>query len=135
MADGATHASAIAGVQAMEDQHGILVDSLNTLRQQLRHGNGAARLTEQIARLAEFTDLHFGCEESLLRRHGYPELDLHRKAHQELINQIKVVLQRAEEGEDPELEHALMTIRVQYLDHVEKLDRAYSDWLQTRGVS
>lgn len=135
MADGATHASAIAGVAAMDDQHSILVDSLNTLREQLHRGNPSAQLTEQVARLAEFTDLHFGCEESLLRRHGYPELDEHRKAHQNLMDQIRLAVRRAEHGQDAELERTLIAIRGQYLDHVEGADREYSNWLHSRDIA
>jgi len=130
----ATHASAIAGVQAMDDQHGILVDSLNALGQQLTGGNNATRLTQQVARLAEFINMHFGCEESLLRRHGYPRLEEHRKAHQKLLSQIKLAVKRAESGEDLELERTLKSLRAQYLDHVKRLDREYGQWLNTRGV-
>ncbi|HEX3893317.1 MAG TPA: hemerythrin family protein [Terracidiphilus sp.] len=134
MADVASHAHAIAGVQAMDDQHGILVESLNTIGQQLTRGRSATRLAEQIARMAEFTDMHFGCEESLLRRHGYPRLAEHREAHQNLMGQIKLAMQRAEQGEYVELQRIVTSVRGQYVEHVEELDRDYSLWLNARGV-
>lgn len=134
MADLATHASALAGVEAMNDQHGILVDSLNAIDQQLMLGDSAATLAQAMARLAEFTSLHFGCEESLLLRHGYPGLEEHRKAHQDLLDQLKNAVHRAECGEDAELARTLESVRDQYLDHVAQLDRDYGQWLKTRGV-
>lgn len=134
MADHATHASAIAGVQAMEDQHGMLVDSLSTIGQQLTSGRSSARLSEQIARFVEFTGMHFGCEESLLRRHGYPGLEEHREAHQNLMSQIKLAMHRAKQGDDAELERLLVSVRGQYMEHVAGPDREYSQWLSAHGV-
>lgn len=131
----AAHLSEAAGVQAMDDQHGILVDTLNALRQQLAHGNGRAKLNEQMARLVEFTDMHFGCEESLLRRHGFPGLERHRAAHQSLMDQIRFAVSHAEFGDEAELHRMLGFVRGQCLEHVEGLDREYSRWLNERGVS
>lgn len=134
MADVASYASVVAGVQAMEDQHGILVESINAIGQQLTLGYSSARLSDQIARLVEFTGLHFGCEESLLRRLGYPGLDEHCKAHQDLMNQIKMAAHRAETGEDAELERILESLRGQYLEHLERLDSQYTQWLNSGSV-
>ena len=132
MTEGASHASAIAGVQAMDDQHAILIDTLSALRQQLSQGAGSAQLIEQLERLAEFTGLHFGCEETLLRRHGFPHLEQHRKAHKDLMSNMKQVLRRAENGEYAELKRMLGFVRGQYMEHVEGLDREYSQWLYAR---
>ena len=123
-----------AGIQAMDDQHAILVDTLNALRQQLLDGTSSARFTEQMARLVEFTDMHFGCEESLLRRHGFPGLEQHREAHRVLMTQIRQVAHRADRSEDAELHRMLGFIRGQYVDHIEGLDHEYSLWLNERGV-
>lgn len=134
MADQATHASAIAGVQAMEDQHEMVVDSLSSIGLQLTRGQSSARLCNQIELLIEFTGMHFGCEESLLRRHGYPRLEEHCRAHQDLLSQIRLAGHRAECGEDAELERLLASVRGNYLDHIDGLDRDYSRWLNSRGV-
>ena len=130
----ATHRSEVVGVQAMDDQHGILLDTLNALRQQLARGNGSARLTEQMARLIEFADMHFGCEESLLRRYGFPGLEQHHAAHQRLMKEIRQTVSRADRGDDAELHRTLGFVRGQYMEHVEGLDREYSQWLNDRGV-
>jgi hemerythrin len=134
LTDIATRASCLAGVEAMDDQHEILVDSLNAIDEQLIHGNSATRLAQQMARLAEFTHLHFGCEESLLRRVGYPGLEKHRKAHQDLMNRLKLAVDRAENGDDVELARTIESVRDQYLKHVEQLDREYSEWLNARAI-
>jgi hemerythrin-like metal-binding protein len=130
----ATQLKGFVGVQAMDDQHGILLDTLNALRHQLARGNGSARLNEQLARLIEFTEMHFGCEESLLRRNEFPDLEKHRAEHQRLMDQIKQAVCRTELGDDAELHRILGVVRGQYMEHVEGLDREYSRWLNARGV-
>jgi hemerythrin-like metal-binding protein len=130
----ATHPSAVAGIQAMDDQHGIFLDTLNTLRQQLARGQRAVRIHEQLIRLGEFTEMHFGCEESLLRRYEFPELDAHCMAHLALMNHIWRAVDSAERGEGVELLRMLGFVRGQCLEHVKGLDREYSEWLNAKGV-
>jgi hemerythrin len=132
--DVASHPSAIAGVQAMDDQHGMLVETLNSLRHQLAQGEDRSRMNEQIARLVEFTGMHFGCEESLLRRYGFPGLDEHRAAHRELMNQMRQAAGSAEYVDPAELDRVLAFVRGQYIEHIEQLDREYSHWLNSKGV-
>jgi len=92
--DVASHPSAIAGIQAMNDQHGILVDTLNSLRHRLAQGEDRERVNEQIARLVEFTSMHFGCEESLLCRYEFPGVNEHRAAHRTLMVQMREAYRR-----------------------------------------
>jgi len=122
------------GVQAMDDQHGILMETLNELRQQLARGHASARLAAQMSRLVEFAGMHFDCEERLLRRHGYPELEGHSLAHQDLLEKIRYTVDRADRGDDAELQRSFAFLRSRYMDHVSTLDRRYAEWLNARGV-
>jgi hemerythrin-like metal-binding protein len=130
----ATGQSFAIGIPAMDDQHGILIDTLNELRQQLTCGNGAAKLSLPMARLVEFADMHFGCEESLLRRHGFPGLKAHCEAHQSLLDQIRHAVGTAERGSEAEFLRVLTFLRGQFRDHVETFDRQYAEWLNERGL-
>ncbi|HEY6490866.1 MAG: hemerythrin domain-containing protein [Terracidiphilus sp.] len=131
----ATGQSLVAvGIPAMDDQHGILMDTLQELKQQLARGNGKTRLGPQMARLVEFADMHFGCEESLLRRHAFPGLALHCGAHQELLDQIRHAMGTADRGSEADLLRDLSRLRGQIRDHIESLDRQYAEWLSERGL-
>ena len=125
---------AAVGVQAMDDQHEILMDTLNQLRQQLGHGRSGAELNGQISRLIEFADMHFSCEESLLRRHGFPGLKEHSEAHQKLLDLVRRAVERAGRGDDTALQQALSYLRGEYMQHVNGLDRQYAEWMNAQGV-
>jgi len=118
----------------MDDQHGILMDTFNALRHELAGGNGSAHPNRQVARLLEYIDMHFGCEESLLRRHGYPDLEKHRAAHQKLMGQILQVVNDAAACDDVEIHRMLGLVRGQYMEHLDGLDREYGQWLNARCV-
>lgn len=118
----------------MDDQHGILMDTLNQLRTQLLQGAAPETINAQLERLVEFTGMHFACEESLLERHGYPGLQAHRAAHQTLMNEIRQALDRTQHEQNGDLRPLLDFLRSWYSVHVETQDQHYGEWLNARGI-
>jgi hemerythrin len=124
----------IVGVKAMDDQHGILMDTLNDLRLKLVQGAEHKDTCEQLDRLIEFTQQHFHCEEQLLEQQGFPGLAEHRAAHQLLLTQIQITLDRTRHNGNLELQPLLHFLRSWFLEHIEVLDQEYGPWLNARGV-
>jgi len=65
------HAGTV-GVRAMDDQHGILMDTMNELRLAVVRGECREQISEVLDRLIEFTRMHFSSEEQLLERYIFP---------------------------------------------------------------
>lgn len=128
-----SHAS-VVGVQAMDDQHGILMDTLNELRVQLTRGTSRDKVNEQLGRLVEFTGMHFDCEERLLERHGFPELDEHREEHRQMMQDIREAAERAAKGEPDDMHAVITVLRNCFARHVEGLDTRYGGWLNEQGI-
>jgi len=128
-----SHAS-LVGVQAMDDQHGILMDTLNEVRVQLLQGAAREAVGAKLEQLVEFTGMHFACEESLLERHGYPGLQVHRLEHQRLMNEIRQALDHTQHGQNGDLQPLLDFLRRWYTVHVETQDHLYGEWLNARGI-
>lgn len=127
------HAS-VVGVQAMDDQHGILMDSLNELRVQAARGSSRDHLHRQLERLVEFTGMHFDCEERLLERHGFPDVESHRSEHRRMLHLIRAGADRASSGGTEELHSVLNLMRASFAEHVEGLDTRYGTWLNDLGI-
>ena len=123
----------IVGVQAMDDQHGILMDTLNDLRIMLLHGANHREVCLQLERLIDFTQMHFQSEEQLLKQQGFPEVEGHCIAHQRLLGRLYTALEHVNR-EDVRLNSLLEFLPAWYLEHVEKLDNPYGAWLNERGV-
>jgi len=122
------------GVRAMDDQHGILMDTMNELRLATVRGSGREQVSEVLDRLIEFTRMHFCSEEQLLERHAFPGLIGHRAEHQRILAQILQSSHRVQHGEKMQMRPLLCFLRDTYAEHVEVMDREYGPWLNDRGV-
>jgi methyl-accepting chemotaxis protein/hemerythrin len=78
--------------------------------------------------------MHFGSEESLLCRYEFPGVNEHRAAHRTLMIQMREAANSAEFVDPAELDRVLVYVRGQYVDHIQQLDREYSEWLNSKGV-
>ena len=124
----------IVGVEAMDDQHGVLMDTLNDLRLMLVRGTDRREVSLQLERLIEFTQMHFQSEERLLRQHGFPEANEHESDHQHLLGKLYTALEQVNHEDGIHLSSLLEFLPSWYLDHVEKQDQPYGAWLNQHGV-
>jgi hemerythrin len=124
----------IVGVQAMDDQHGILMDTLNELRSMLLRGTSRRDVSLQLERLIDFTQMHFESEEQLLQQQGYPATEEHRTEHHGLLKRLYTALEQVNRDEAIVLSSLLEFLPAWYLEHVEQLDHPYGVWLNEHGV-
>lgn len=118
----------------MDDQHGILMDTMNELRLAAMSGRGREQVSELLDRLIEFTRMHYWSEERLLEQSGFPRLAEHRAAHQSLLAQMLELAHRLQYGDGAEMHAVLEQLREGYIGHTEGMDQAYGPWLNERGV-
>jgi hemerythrin-like metal-binding protein len=118
----------------MDDQHGILMDTMNELRLAAVRGSGREQVSEVLDRLIEFTRMHFWGEEQLLQQYGFPGLAEHRQEHQRILAQILQSSHRVQHGERMQMRPLLGFLRESYAEHIEGMDREYGPWLNERGV-
>ncbi|MDR3750944.1 MAG: bacteriohemerythrin, partial [Terracidiphilus sp.] len=111
------------GVRAMDDQHGILMDTMNELRLAVVSGRGREQMSELLDRLIEFTRMHFWSEEQLLEQSGFPGLAAHRAAHHSLLAQMLEAAHRVQYGKGVEMNSLLCWLQDTYAEHTEGLDR------------
>jgi hemerythrin len=127
------HACSV-GIKAMDDQHGILMDAINELRQAVTRGGGREQVSELLDRLIEFTRMHFDSEERLMQQAGFPCLVEHRAQHQCLMAQILEAAHRLQYGERVDMNFLLRFVREWYLEHTATLDQQYGPWLNELGI-
>jgi hemerythrin len=127
------HAGSV-GVRAMDDQHGILMDTMNELRLVVVHGECREQINEVLDRLIEFTRMHFSSEEQLLERNMFPGLAVHRTEHQRIMAQILQSSHRVQHGEQMKMRPLLCMLRESFTEHIEGMDQEYGPWLNGRGV-
>lgn len=123
------------GVMAMDDQHGILMDTLNELRLSVVHGAPRDEVNDLMERLIEFTRMHFWSEEQLMEKFNFPGLHDHREEHQRLLSQIQDSTRRMQHGETVHMRPLLGFLRDCYQEHMSGLDQEYGPFLNELGIS
>jgi hemerythrin-like metal-binding protein len=123
------------GVRAMDDQHGILMDTMNELRLALVHGADREQVGELLDRLIEFTRMHFWSEEKLMEQTGFPGLAEHRTEHQLFLGKIQDSAHRSQHSENLEMRPLMCFLRDWYGEHFNGLDQEYGPWLNKHGIN
>jgi hemerythrin len=122
------------GVKTIDNQHGVLVDTLNELHDAMMKGQ-AKNLTEPILRsLLAYTRNHFSAEEAMMAAARYPGLVEHRVKHRDLTKQVESYVERFHRGEITLNLHLMHFLRDWLTHHIQREDRAYGPCLTAHGM-
>lgn len=122
------------GVRDIDQQHRMLVDILNRLGDVVMGDVVEWDEKAVLADLLQYTAKHFGFEEALMRDNAYPDMDAHVQQHRELIRQLKIMIDRFNNGDQPDAEELLVFVREWLTTHILHTDRALAQALNAQGV-
>jgi hemerythrin len=122
------------GVDRIDEQHKELLRRINGLLEAMKQGKGKSQLDEVLAFLDEYVVIHFGTEETYMRRYSYPDYLAHRKAHVEFRQELAVLKKQLETAGAT----SVLVIEVQnrlgswFREHVKKVDMLMGEFLKTK---
>jgi len=123
-----------AGVQVMDDQHGILLDALNELRVELVRGADPQTVRPMLTRVAELMQLHVQSEERLLAKNGFPGLEDHQAENRKLLGRLALFNVRFEQRQANAVYELVEYLRRWFTNHTGISGRTYGPWLLQHGV-
>jgi len=126
--------SCTVGVQAIDDQHGILLDALNELRGALLHGAECRTVRTMLTKVTELMRLHVESEERLLALYEFPGLAAHRAEHQRLLGRLAQFDVRFEQRQTASVYELVEYLRKWFTNHTGVSGQKYGPWLQKCGV-
>lgn len=126
--------SCTVGVQAIDDQHGILLDALNELRMALLQGEECSMVRTMLKRVTELMRLHGECEDKLLARHGFPGLAAHRAEYQRLLGRLAQFNVRFEQRQSDAVYELVEYLRKWFTTHTGVSGQKFGPWLVQHGV-
>lgn len=116
------------GVPEMDKQHRKLVDILNRFYDVIEKGEREEAISELLKGAEEYTIFHFESEERFMEEIGFPELEAHRRAHQNLVNEVRSAKEKYAQG-DKKAVRDLVAFLISWLyTHIAKTDRKYGDY-------
>ena len=116
------------GVPQMDEQHRKLVEILNRFYEAVEKGERDEAIEMLLKGAEEYTVFHFQSEENFMEEIGFPELEAHRKAHQNLVNEVRMAKEKHARG-DRKAVRGLAAFLLSWLyTHIAKTDRKYGEF-------
>jgi len=118
----------------IDDQHKKLVAMVNELHRAMKLKKSNSVIGSILDRLADYTVTHFGTEETLFARYGYPEEKAHVEIHRKLVAQVVDVQKKFKAGEAMVSMELMSFLKDWLINHIQGTDKKYSSFLREHGV-
>jgi len=122
------------GVQTLDNQHSVLIETLNDLHAAMMKGQGRAVAGRILKDLVSYTRDHFAAEEAMMESSRYPALSSHRIAHRELTKKVEEYVVRFEKGDVTLGVHLLSFLSDWLTNHIQGEDQKYGPWMNEHGI-
>lgn len=131
--------SLVTGNELIDGQHKELIERINKLMILCENDKPAKReAINLLDYLMDYTEFHFGEEEKLQEKIGYPGLAEHKKKHEELINTVKELREMLEEQEGPTdafVEQVNKNVTEWLYFHIKGFDRSVAEYANMQNNS
>jgi hemerythrin len=117
------------GFEAIDREHIVQVELLDTLHEAIRAGRGATEVAELLERLVDYSQVHFLSEQLLMRLHAYPDYEPHLQEHDRMIQSLGRLRSRIVEAGVESTLPLLDTLREDLLAHIRRQDRQLGSYL------
>jgi hemerythrin len=121
------------GLTSMDNQHKKLFDLINKLYDAMGAGKGQEAVGPAIKEMLDYTKTHFTAEERILERHNYPGLAEQKKQHGIYIQKVTDFQQKAQANSLTLSFEASQFLKEWLLNHIQVIDKQYSDFLKAKG--
>lgn len=116
----------LTGIDVVDADHRALFGAINALHERVTEGAASADIEATLDMLADYVDGHFGREEALMERAGYPDLVEHMSTHRRISHQVQDYRTAFEEnGEIVDMEDFLTFLGNWLKGHIAMSDAAY----------
>lgn len=116
------------GVTQFDEEHHKIVELIQKLFEAVRTDLGGD-FDKIIQDLVNYTEYHFTNEEKAMADAGYPELDEHRKEHEELMAQAGKFREISRNMNREQVRELYQFLRDWLVDHIVVCDKKYGEYL------
>jgi hemerythrin len=121
------------GIAVIDQHHQRLFRLVNALHSALLVQQSQTRMASLLTDLIQSTQSHFTSEEVMMEAFGYPETELHRTEHENMLRTVQAFQEQFFRGE-AEITVELMEFFKTWLhSHLLECDRKYMQFFAERG--
>ena len=122
------------GIATIDEQHRQLVALINQLHNALLKRQSKEVMGEIIARLQEYTEVHFAYEEALLAQYDYPGYHSHKRVHEGMRAKVVALAEDHAAGRVVISLQVMNFLKEWLSTHILGTDQLYRDYLLQEGV-
>ena len=100
------------GVESVDHEHREMIDMINELYKELQGRKDAESIEQFLGDIHMTISAHFALEERVMQQAGYSEFDAHKEDHEELLDQLRDLMDAYES--DPEIGLSLLQDRLSH---------------------
>ena len=121
-------------IKDIDDQHSKLIDLINQLHEAMKEAKGKEVVGGIISELVSYTKHHFSAEEKLMKENSYPEYAKHKTEHDNLTNKVVEFQNSYKSGKAPLSMDLMQFLKDWLVNHIMKVDKEYSGFLNSKGI-
>ncbi len=119
----------------IDQQHKKWIDFINILYLSFKNEASISEINENILKLLDYTDYHFGFEEKYLEDFKCGNFEAHKHEHEQFIAKIKEYQNMIENGEYNAVYALIVYLNGWVLNHIQNDDKDYVDCFKLNGLS
>jgi hemerythrin len=125
------------GVDSIDGQHKELFKRINSLLEAMKAGKGKQIIAETLSFLKQYAAVHFADEEKLMQKIKFPEINMHKMAHQAFVKDFTALADKlGKEGASAaiivETQQKLMDWLI---NHIGKMDKKYGEFIKANNIT
>jgi hemerythrin len=122
-------------VRQFDEQHKKLMAMVNRLDDAMMARKGRLLQADVLTSLAAFIQTHFSDEERLMRHYVFPGFVPHKKAHDQMLAQVRVFQRKTETGENAVTRGVMIFFKDWLVQHIREEDIKYGPFMNGKGVA
>jgi hemerythrin len=123
------------GIPAIDEQHRKLIGMINTMAEARQARVDSEVVSEVLNEMTRYAAEHFKSEEDLMRQHGFPSFDEHRKKHVSFRKDVAHLCLDAVAHKTSVPESVVRFLKDWFVDHILYCDQRYAEFFRQIGVA
>ena len=123
------------GIPIIDEQHRRLFEALDQVQEAVAQGSSRDELQDLVQALLAATREHFRTEEVIMAHHGFPDLLVHIREHEMLLEKLEDLNQRFQQSQDS-MALLVTTFMGGWLrHHISEGDFSYAEYMKSGLVT
>jgi hemerythrin-like metal-binding protein len=119
----------------IDQQHKKWIEFINILYKSYKTNANKKEIAENISKLLDYTDYHFGFEEKYLEDFKCGNIENHKNEHAIFVTNIKEYQKLYKSGDNEAVYRLVIYLNNWVLNHIQTEDKRYVDCFKSNGLS